>query len=202
MSAYIYTLYTLYRNKLLDKNENENVIYIHYTHIYTLYIHIYTHIYTIFSAKIVMSSAGRPRVVVNGIRRTRTFHHFWCSNCQLTVRTTFSNAYDTSCPYCADDLRLELDVSRPWLLRTSDPPTTGGLFENLALLLDPTISLPSREPANFGRNRGGALEPYLLEGRWPPHLNFFFFRLFWYVYFVKFIACSLRILKLYIYMCA
>ncbi|GMN58899.1 hypothetical protein TIFTF001_027996 [Ficus carica] len=94
------------------------------------------------------NSVRRSRIVVNGIRRTRTFHYFWCFNCQRTVRTTIiSNAYQTSCPNCSNELRHELDISRPRLHETeSSLSTTGRFFENLALILDPTTIWPRRDP--------------------------------------------------------
>lgn len=96
-----------------------------------------------------MSLTGRPRVIVNGVRRMRTFHYFWCLNCQRTVRIPSTNTiqnYGSFCPYCFHQLRYELDISRPRLLmndpnnRNIDPPpSTNQLMGSLAFILDPSL---------------------------------------------------------------
>ncbi|XP_062079533.1 E3 ubiquitin-protein ligase RZF1 [Humulus lupulus] len=125
----------------------------------------------------------RPRVIVNGIRRTRTFHYFRCLNCQRTIRTVLSNAHEISCPYCSNDLRHhELDISRPiWRPPLLESLSLGGrtLLESLALALD-NASRP--RPTGFGRtapSSEGDREPYnpttnqlFLE----PWITFRFFR--------------------------
>ncbi|KAK7412073.1 hypothetical protein VNO78_03520 [Psophocarpus tetragonolobus] len=93
-----------------------------------------------------MSHTGRPRIVVNGVRRTRTFHYFWCLYCQRTVRIPFTNndIDATVCPYCFHQLRYELDISRPRLLMNMpnnlDPSPPTQLLHNLALILDPPLN--------------------------------------------------------------
>lgn len=65
---------------------------------------------------------GRPRVVVNGVQRTRTFHYFWCQTCQRAVRIPSSaNPNFSSCPFCSHQLHLELDITRPSLLMNTPP---------------------------------------------------------------------------------
>ncbi|GMY39193.1 probable E3 ubiquitin-protein ligase RHC1A [Fagus crenata] len=92
-----------------------------------------------------MSLTGRPRVTVNGIRRMRTFHYFWCQICLRTVRISSTNPYETLCPYCFRELRIELDISRPRLF------TSLTALDTLARMLDPwSIRRPT--PTNdFGR---------------------------------------------------
>ncbi|KAJ4717029.1 E3 ubiquitin-protein ligase RING1 [Melia azedarach] len=75
-----------------------------------------------------MSLPHHPRVIVNGVRRTRTFHYFWCQNCQRTTRFRLADPSELFCPHCSSELYLELDISRPGLLLDSlahvlDPPT-------------------------------------------------------------------------------
>ena len=88
-----------------------------------------------------MSLTGRPRVVVNGVRRTRTFHYFWCLNCQRTVRIPSTNP--NLCPYCFHQLRYELDITRPRLLmnvpNNLEPSPASQLLNGLALILDPSL---------------------------------------------------------------
>ncbi|KAG4955686.1 hypothetical protein JHK85_042066 [Glycine max] len=90
-----------------------------------------------------MSLTGRPRIVVNGVRRTRTFHYFWCLYCQRTVRLPFTNNDGSTCPYCFHQLRYELDISRPRLLmnvpNNLEPSQATQLMHNLALILDPPL---------------------------------------------------------------
>ncbi|CAL0300785.1 unnamed protein product [Lupinus luteus] len=80
----------------------------------------------------------RPRVIVNGVRRMRTFHYFWCLNCQRTVRIPFTNPNGSLCPYCFHFLRYELDISRPRLLINNNNTTTQ-LMSDLSLILDPSL---------------------------------------------------------------
>ncbi|KAJ1419955.1 Zinc finger, RING-type [Sesbania bispinosa] len=91
-----------------------------------------------------MSLPGRPRIVVNGVRRTRTFHYFWCLNCQRTVRIPSTNRdASSSCPYCFHQLHYELDISRPRLLmnvpNNLEPSPSTQLIHSLALMLDPSL---------------------------------------------------------------
>ncbi|ESW20489.1 hypothetical protein PHAVU_006G213500 [Phaseolus vulgaris] len=90
-----------------------------------------------------MSLTGRSRVVVNGVRRTRTFHYFWCLYCQRTVRLPFTNSDGSICPYCFHHLRYELDISRPRLLmnvpNNLQPSPATQLLDSLALVLDPPL---------------------------------------------------------------
>lgn len=90
-----------------------------------------------------MSLIHRPRVTVNGIRRTRTFHYFWCQNCQRTLRFTSINLNEIICPHCFRAVNHELDISRPPRLiadLTGLEPSPGGrLLESLARMLDPPI---------------------------------------------------------------
>ncbi|XP_039037916.1 E3 ubiquitin-protein ligase RING1-like [Hibiscus syriacus] len=88
-----------------------------------------------------LSSHRRPGVIVNGVRRMRTYHYFWCLHCQRTIRFTNSNPFETYCPHCFRQLSHELDVSRPRLLADHglEPyETTTGLFDTLAAALDPS----------------------------------------------------------------
>ncbi|XP_057431540.1 probable E3 ubiquitin-protein ligase RHC1A [Lotus japonicus] len=91
-----------------------------------------------------MSFPGRPRIVVNGVRRMRTFHYFWCLNCQRTVRIPFTNPNDHPlCPFCFLQLRYELDISsRPRLLMNNvpsnlQPSPASQMMHSLSLILDP-----------------------------------------------------------------
>ncbi|XP_019418476.1 PREDICTED: probable E3 ubiquitin-protein ligase RHC1A [Lupinus angustifolius] len=84
----------------------------------------------------------RPGVIVNGVRRMRRFHYFWCLNCQRTVRIPFTNPNGSLCPYCFHYLRYELDISRPRLLinnhNNNNMPATQ-LMNDLSLILDPSL---------------------------------------------------------------
>ncbi|MED6119519.1 hypothetical protein PIB30_012710 [Stylosanthes scabra] len=93
-----------------------------------------------------MSLTGRPRVIVNGVRRTRTFHCFWCFNCQRTVRIPAAYPNGSLCPYCFNRLRYELDITRPtrFLFNNNnnfnnlEPSPASQLLNGLALILDPS----------------------------------------------------------------
>lgn len=91
-----------------------------------------------------MAFPGRPRIVVNGVRRMRTFHYFWCLNCQRTVRIPSTNPNDHPfCPFCFLQLRYELDISsRPRLLMNNvpsnlQPSPASQMMHSLSLILDP-----------------------------------------------------------------
>lgn len=86
--------------------------------------------------KQLMSLVSRPRAIVNGTRRTRTFHYFWCLDCQRTVRVIIiSNQSELLCPRCSNQLRHELDISRPTLQNNNFPAAR--LLDTLAQILDP-----------------------------------------------------------------
>ncbi|KAJ9174622.1 hypothetical protein P3X46_013249 [Hevea brasiliensis] len=77
---------------------------------------------------------------VNGIRRTRTFHYFWCQTCRRTLRFTSINPHENFCPYCFDVLNHELDISRPRHVHDLTEPYQGSrLLDSLALMLHPSI---------------------------------------------------------------
>ncbi|KAF2293773.1 hypothetical protein GH714_004613 [Hevea brasiliensis] len=77
---------------------------------------------------------------VNGIRRTRTFHYFWCQTCRRTLRFTSINPHENFCPYCFDVLNHELDISRPRHVHNLTEPYQGSrLLDSLALMLHPSI---------------------------------------------------------------
>ncbi|KAL1223635.1 putative E3 ubiquitin-protein ligase RHC1A [Cardamine amara subsp. amara] len=61
-----------------------------------------------------MTSEYRPRVVVNGTRRTRTFHYFYCRHCNRTIRLRNYGLYGPLCPFCSREINLhdELDIMR------------------------------------------------------------------------------------------
>ncbi|KAL4613715.1 hypothetical protein ACB092_07G000600 [Castanea dentata] len=106
-----------------------------------------------------MSLTGRSRVTVNGIRRMRTFHYFWCQICRRTVRINSSTTpYETLCPYCFSELRLELDISRHRLVTAGhtalEPSPAVQSLDTLARLLDPSLLSSSsirRPNTDFGR---------------------------------------------------
>ncbi|GLT41927.1 hypothetical protein SLA2020_159540 [Shorea laevis] len=91
------------------------------------------------------SFTQRPPVVVNGVRRMRTFHYFWCQHCQRTVRLATSNQLQAFCPFCFSALRHELDISRP-RIRSDDrfiaglePSHSARMLDSLASILDPSV---------------------------------------------------------------
>ena len=97
-----------------------------------------------------MTLINRPRVTVNGIRRIRTFHYFWCQNCQCTLRLTSLNRLEIFCPRCFREINHELDISRPRLIAdlTGLEPSPGArLLDSLAQMLDPPTR---RRDADFG----------------------------------------------------
>ncbi|KAI9103612.1 hypothetical protein K1719_023235 [Acacia pycnantha] len=91
-----------------------------------------------------MDTRDRPPDVVNGDRRTRTFHYFWCQNCQRAVRIPSSaNPNISVCPFCSHQLHLELDIATPTLLMNNppnlQPSPASQLINGLALILDPSM---------------------------------------------------------------
>lgn len=61
-----------------------------------------------------MTTEYRPRVIVNGTRRTRTFHYFYCRHCSRTIRLQNYGLYGPLCPFCSREINLhdELDIVR------------------------------------------------------------------------------------------
>jgi len=106
----------------------------------------------------------------------RTFHYFWCQNCQRTLRLTSLNRLEIFCPHCFREINHELDVSRPRLiadLSGLEPSPGARLLDSLAQMLDrPT----RRQDADFGRRirwvPGSANGPWItLQFVDPPSLQ-------------------------------
>ncbi|GMQ01796.1 hypothetical protein CsSME_00048308 [Camellia sinensis var. sinensis] len=98
-----------------------------------------------------MSPIRRPRVVVNGVQRMRTYHYYWCHQCRRTVRIASTNPYQVSCPRCLGPLRQELDVSRPQLLADVprpelEPSPAARLLGTLAQILNQPTMLQITNP--------------------------------------------------------
>ncbi|XP_031286036.1 E3 ubiquitin-protein ligase RING1-like, partial [Pistacia vera] len=91
-----------------------------------------------------MSLAHRPRVIVNGVQRMRTFHYFRCQNCRRVTRLSSTiNPFDLFCPHCSHELLHELDLSRPRFFSPNfpshvAPAPPSRLLDSLALTLDPS----------------------------------------------------------------
>ncbi|CAI0375743.1 unnamed protein product [Linum tenue] len=82
----------------------------------------------------------RPRVTVNGVRRMRTFHYFWCYHCGRTLRFASISPHEMFCPHCFGTLSPELDMSSPRLAgrRPFEPaPAPERLLESLSLMIHP-----------------------------------------------------------------
>lgn len=71
------------------------------------------------------SNPYRPRVIVNGTRRTRTFHYFYCRHCSRTVQPRNYDLYGPLCPLCSREINLhdQLDVMRPYWELDTDTDT-------------------------------------------------------------------------------
>lgn len=81
----------------------------------------------------------------------RTFHYFWCQNCQRTLRFSTTNPQDIFCPHCSGALNHELDISRPRLiadLTGLEPSPASRLLDSLAFMLQPPIR---RQHTDFDR---------------------------------------------------
>uniref|UniRef100_A0A7N0TW80 RING-type E3 ubiquitin transferase n=1 Tax=Kalanchoe fedtschenkoi TaxID=63787 RepID=A0A7N0TW80_KALFE len=88
-----------------------------------------------------MSLAGGRRrgIVVRGIRRDRTFHYYWCQNCQRSVRVSSSADpfRPVSCPFCSSELGRELDYIRTGLSAEFGASNAAQLLAAIAQMLDP-----------------------------------------------------------------
>ncbi|CAH9058534.1 unnamed protein product [Cuscuta europaea] len=80
---------------------------------------------------------------VNGFRRMRRYHYYWCRQCRRSVRTVSSNPVGILCPRCFAQVRFELDATRSRLRRRNEEEEGsargGGLLDALAVLLDPPL---------------------------------------------------------------
>ncbi|KAJ6386587.1 hypothetical protein OIU78_016498 [Salix suchowensis] len=95
------------------------------------------------------SLINRPRVTVNGIRRMRAYHFFWCQHCQRISRFTSINRLEIFCPNCYSAINHELDVSMIIADTIGLESSPGSLFlYSLAQMLDPPTR---RQDAGFGR---------------------------------------------------
>ncbi|KAM7250594.1 hypothetical protein ACFE04_022477 [Oxalis oulophora] len=117
----------------------------------------------------------RPRVTVNGSRRMRSYHFFWCQTCQRSVRfsSAGSNPYERFCPHCLCELRYELDMQRPRFRRSVDFETlefspAARLLDSLALVLDPSLR-QQRRPRYDRRLAQWDLETESLSGSSDNH---------------------------------
>ncbi|XP_016507872.1 putative E3 ubiquitin-protein ligase RHC1A [Nicotiana tabacum] len=94
----------------------------------------------------------RPQVVVNGVQRMRTFHYYWCRQCQRSIRTTSVNPSEILCPRCFGQIHYGLDVSRRRLVLSDvtrlQPSPNSRLLDALALILDPSIRLQNLDHGN------------------------------------------------------
>ncbi|KDP38883.1 hypothetical protein JCGZ_05040 [Jatropha curcas] len=125
-----------------------------------------------------MSLTHRPRVTVNGIRRMRTFHYFWCQSCQRTIRLTSINPHENFCPHCFSVVNHELDILRPRLipdLIELEPSPASRLLDSLALTLNSSMRRRYIEyHRRFRWESEGANSPWItlefLEPPRPPRL--------------------------------
>ncbi|XP_060167721.1 probable E3 ubiquitin-protein ligase RHC1A [Lycium barbarum] len=108
---------------------------------YLSLLHLICHISFFSSQKKNMSFIPRPgpRVIVNGVQRMRTYHYYWCRNCQRSIRTTSANPFEILCPHCLGQVYHELDVTRPRLVLEPQPSSNSRLLDALALMNDPSI---------------------------------------------------------------
>ncbi|XP_059298348.1 probable E3 ubiquitin-protein ligase RHC1A [Lycium ferocissimum] len=94
----------------------------------------------------------RPRVVVNGVQRMRTYHHYWCQQCQRSFRTTSTNPSEILCPRCFSQIHYDLDASRRRLVLSDairlQPSPNSRLHDALALILNPSIRLQNLDPGD------------------------------------------------------
>ncbi|XP_075073599.1 putative E3 ubiquitin-protein ligase RHC1A [Nicotiana tabacum] len=88
---------------------------------------------------------NRPRVIVNGVQRMRTYHYYWCRHCQRSIRTTSANPFEILCPTCFGQVHYELDITRPRLILSDvtrlqlQPSWNSRLLDALTLMTDPSI---------------------------------------------------------------
>ncbi|KAK3006835.1 hypothetical protein RJ639_016568 [Escallonia herrerae] len=115
-----------------------------------------------------MSLIPRPRVVVNGVQRMRTYHYYWCRHCQRTIRmSTSAQSSDIFCPLCLGQIPYELDMSRPRLLADVtrlEPSPLARWLDALALMLEP----PVIRPLNFANGRDAQHGQIILQVGLPP----------------------------------
>ncbi|GAB4849229.1 hypothetical protein Ancab_004040 [Ancistrocladus abbreviatus] len=80
-----------------------------------------------------MSLTHRPRLVINGVRRTRTYRFFQCNICNRTIRIASSDPCNMfACPHCNNPVQHELTISRP-NLAFRNPEIGAQLLDSLVL---------------------------------------------------------------------
>lgn len=121
-----------------------------------------------------MSMIPRSRVIVNGVQRMRTYHYYWCRQCQRSIRTTTTNPSEIICPRCLGELRYELDISRPSLLSNNatrmEPTPASRLLDALALMLDPSLGQQSLDQTQQ-RHRARVIIQFIGPDPQPPSEN-------------------------------
>ncbi|GAA0156892.1 ubiquitin-protein ligase [Lithospermum erythrorhizon] len=123
-----------------------------------------------------MSSSHRPRVIINGTQRTRTYHYYWCRRCQRSIRTTTTNPSELWCPRCFHQVRHELDITNPRLLshtNSLEPSSNARLLDSLAQLLDPP---PARrrgreDDDNHSRHRSWIILQFIGPDQLPNQIQ-------------------------------
>lgn len=86
----------------------------------------------------------RPRVIIDGNRRTRTYHFFRCQTCQRTIRfisITPQQQQHLFCPHCSTQLFHQLHISRPHLIADFRRYSPDRLLDSLASILHPSPQL-------------------------------------------------------------
>ncbi|KAL2339811.1 hypothetical protein Fmac_007751 [Flemingia macrophylla] len=77
---------------------------------------------------------------INNEAEERTFHLYWCFQCNRTVRLAPESPSEVACPRCLGQFICEINVPRPRLVvdfTTPDPSPEARLLEALSLMMGP-----------------------------------------------------------------
>nr|GLL23877.1 probable E3 ubiquitin-protein ligase RHC1A isoform X2 [Ipomoea trifida] len=90
-----------------------------------------------------LNPVSRTRVVVNGVRRMRTYHYYWCRRCRRSIRTVSSNPAGILCPDCFGEIRPRIVLGSR--TRQEEPWAGARFLDALARMLDPPLTQENLE---------------------------------------------------------
>ncbi|KAL2942062.1 putative E3 ubiquitin-protein ligase RHC1A [Bienertia sinuspersici] len=94
-------------------------------------------------------SSSPPRTRQSSL--ARNYNPYWCYHCQRIVRISSDNPSGITCPRCYGRFVSEMEIPRPRLVLDftyDDSSPQARLLEALALMLDPPMRIPVREPGD------------------------------------------------------
>lgn len=114
-----------------------------------------------------MPLLNRPRAVIDGVRRTRTYRFFWCRQCDRTVRIASVSPnplHNFLCPLCYNLVCQEVHISSPPTLSyragsSSTSSSAAQLLDTMAQIINLSPHRPAQRPQLMINNSSLQLPP-------------------------------------------